>query len=334
VPFISVIVPVYKVEPYLRRCIDSILAQTFTNFECILIDDGSPDACPIICDEYAEKDERIRVIHQENKGTAFARDAGIQDAKSEFLVFVDSDDWLEPSSLELLYNKQCEENADIVIGGVKEIFPFGHRYIFPEKIISEDLLVYYFSSVFCKSLWAKIFKKSLFANYYVPTAIIGEDIVTSVQIFAKTNIMRIKLVNSIIYNYDRRTNGITLRKRQQYRTPLEDPRIACEVWIKNYVDTLHASIEAKSALLCNVIVDAINPYLRFNSTIKKEDISYFYREYYKKCFSLKSINIFHRIIIPIHQFSFSLGKVYLAVMNNIMKMKIFFKRCFIADNLK
>jgi glycosyltransferase involved in cell wall biosynthesis len=99
-PIITVIAPVYKVERYLRRCIDSILVQTLTDFECILIDDGSPDNCPTICDEYAGNDERIRVIHQENRGTAFARDAGIKNAKGEFLVFVDSDDWLEPNALE------------------------------------------------------------------------------------------------------------------------------------------------------------------------------------------------------------------------------------------
>ncbi|MDR2409141.1 MAG: glycosyltransferase, partial [Bacteroidales bacterium] len=92
---LSIIVPVYKVEPYLRRCIDSILAQTFTDFECILIDDGSPDGCPAICDEYAEKDKRIMVIHQENEGVSAARNAGLDIAKGEWIGFVDSDDWCD-----------------------------------------------------------------------------------------------------------------------------------------------------------------------------------------------------------------------------------------------
>lgn len=91
-PKISCIVPVYNVEKYLRRCVDSILAQTFTDFELILVDDGSPDGCPAICDEYAEKDSRVRVIHQENKGVSAARNAGLDMARGEYVCFVDGDD--------------------------------------------------------------------------------------------------------------------------------------------------------------------------------------------------------------------------------------------------
>ena len=106
-PEISVIVPVYNVEPYIRRCVDSILSQTFTDFELILVDDGSPDKCPIICDEYAEKDKRIRVFHQTNQGQATARNKALDwilsNSDSEYVTFVDSDDWVHPRYLELLY---------------------------------------------------------------------------------------------------------------------------------------------------------------------------------------------------------------------------------------
>ncbi len=106
-PQISVIVPVYKVEPYLRRCVDSILNQSFSDFELILVDDGSPDNCGAICDEYAQKDDRVVVIHQENGGLSAARNAGIDwafaNSDSQWLAFVDSDDWLHPQMLELLY---------------------------------------------------------------------------------------------------------------------------------------------------------------------------------------------------------------------------------------
>ena len=115
-PQISIIVPVYNVEPYLHKCIDSILAQTFTDFECILIDDGSPDNCPAICDEYATKDNRIILLHQKNAGVSAARNAGLNIAKGEWIGFVDSDDWIEKNALELLYNKQRETSADIIIG--------------------------------------------------------------------------------------------------------------------------------------------------------------------------------------------------------------------------
>ena len=113
-PKVSIIVPVYKVEQYLRRCLDSIVAQTFTDWECILIDDGSPDKSGDICDEYAERDGRFRVIHQENKGVSAARNAGLDAARGEWIGFVDSDDWVENNFIELLYLSACESGADIV----------------------------------------------------------------------------------------------------------------------------------------------------------------------------------------------------------------------------
>ena len=114
---ISIIVPVYNVEKYLPRCIDSILRQTYTNFECILIDDGSPDRCGRICDEYAERDKRIVVIHQKNKGVSAARNAGLDVAKGEYVGFVDSDDYIEPD----LYDRlMCAiGNTQVAICGVQ-----------------------------------------------------------------------------------------------------------------------------------------------------------------------------------------------------------------------
>jgi glycosyltransferase involved in cell wall biosynthesis len=120
-PIISIIVPVYKVEKYLRRCIDSILSQTFVNFECILIDDESPDDSGKICDEYAEKDSRIIVIHQKNAGVSAARNAGLDIAKGEWLGFVDSDDWCDPDMFQVLYDNAIKYNSDISICGYRII---------------------------------------------------------------------------------------------------------------------------------------------------------------------------------------------------------------------
>ena len=103
-PEISIIVPVYKVEQYLNECIDSILAQTFTDFELILVDDGSPDNCPALCDAAAAKDSRIRVIHQQNKGLSGARNAGIEIARGNWLSFIDSDDSIDRTFCEKLYH--------------------------------------------------------------------------------------------------------------------------------------------------------------------------------------------------------------------------------------
>ena len=113
-PEISIIVPVYKVEPYIHRCIDSILAQTFTDFELILVDDGSPDNCGTICDEYAAKDDRIIVIHKENGGVSSARNTGLDIASGRYIMFCDSDDWTELFWLETLY-KEAETHPDMCI---------------------------------------------------------------------------------------------------------------------------------------------------------------------------------------------------------------------------
>lgn len=114
-PKISVIVPVYKAEKYLHRCVDSILAQTFTDFEVLLIDDGSPDRSGEICDEYAQKDSRVRVFHKENGGVSSARQCGIDNAQGEYTIHADPDDWVEPKMLEELYAKAKEDDADMVI---------------------------------------------------------------------------------------------------------------------------------------------------------------------------------------------------------------------------
>lgn len=114
-PKISVIVPVYKAEAYLHRCVDSIIAQTFTDWELLLVDDGSPDRSGDICDEYASKDARIRVFHKENGGVSSARQKGLDEAVGEYTIHADPDDWVEPMMLEELYKKAKEDDADMVI---------------------------------------------------------------------------------------------------------------------------------------------------------------------------------------------------------------------------
>lgn len=111
---ISVVIPVYKVEAYLERCVTSVLNQSMNDLEVILVDDGSPDHCPVICDEYANQDERVKVIHKENGGLASARNAGMKSASGKYLFFLDSDDWLELDGLEVLYKKAEEYQVDFV----------------------------------------------------------------------------------------------------------------------------------------------------------------------------------------------------------------------------
>lgn len=118
-PEISVIVPVYKAEQYLERCVKSILEQTYQNFELILVDDGSPDGSPILCDKWAEKDSRVHVIHKKNGGASSARNAGLKNARGNWITFADSDDWLDKTTLKTLYDLAKKYNVPMAIGGMR-----------------------------------------------------------------------------------------------------------------------------------------------------------------------------------------------------------------------
>ncbi len=122
-PVLSIIIPIYNVEPYLRCCLNSILAQTFPSWEAVLVDDGSKDNCGKICDEYAAMDSRFRVIHKENGGLTSARNSGLAMASGEWVMHLDGDDWIEPEMLELLLRKGEETGADIVMGDFLFAYP-------------------------------------------------------------------------------------------------------------------------------------------------------------------------------------------------------------------
>jgi len=314
---ISIIIPVYKVEKYLPRCLDSILAQTFADFECILVDDNSPDNCPAICDEYASRDNRIVVIHRENEGVAVARDTGLKKAQGEFIYFVDSDDWIEPKALELLYKKQRETDADIVLGSIKNIFLWKtDTYINPE-IPSDMPPIVYFLLYGFKGPVAKLFKKSLFQNYIIPDTHIGEDLIVNAQVFSIVQAGKLQKIDEIVYVYDRRTGGVisnTIKSMKNYDSYLDDPNIKSRLWVKQYFDTPKQNEFVKIACLY-LVYEAIIQYMRFCcKNIKKDETALFYKEYHKKLLNdkcVKNIPIRERIIVPIFYFSISLGKAYI-----------------------
>lgn len=165
---ISVITPVYKVEKYLRKCIDSILNQTFEDFELFIVDDGSPDLCGKIADEYAKKDSRVHVIHKENGGAPSARNAGIREATGEFLYFPDSDDWIEEGYLQELYDIAIKTNAQLVISGYTMEYNENnsirsYRVSMPEQNYYSRQLVRnnlhnYFDNMMMAVPWNKLYK--------------------------------------------------------------------------------------------------------------------------------------------------------------------------------
>lgn len=167
-PAISIICPVYKAEKYIHKCIDSVLAQTFTDFELLLIDDGSPDSSGQICDEYAERDSRVRVFHKENGGVASARQVGLDNACGEYTIHVDPDDWVEPNMLEELYAKAKETDADMVICDfyTESYIPRNQKYIkqaptsLSSNIVLRNLFEHLHGSLCNKLIKLECFRKN------------------------------------------------------------------------------------------------------------------------------------------------------------------------------
>lgn len=215
---ISVIVPVYKVEPYLRCCIDSILAQTFTNFELILVDDGSPDNCGAICDEYAAKDKRITVIHQKNGGLSAARNAAIDwcfaNSKTEWITFVDSDDAIVPSCLETMYRYAEKTSADTVIAQEYDFSNDEEIRSITEEVKSVKTIpgkkasagVYQRMSGVSFYAWGKLYRKSLLQGMRYPVGKQFEDEDLTPKLLYKS--MMVTVLDAHLYCYRMREDSI------------------------------------------------------------------------------------------------------------------------------
>ncbi len=212
-PLISVIVPVYMAEAYLDRCVQSILKQTWDPFELILVDDGSPDHCPDMCDRYAERDSRIRVIHKENGGLSSARNRGIQAAAGEYLHFVDADDWLEPDAIAYLYDLLKKYQADFSMAS--NIRTDGAAVIRKQRLKETCLSQReFFMKLFkirtqenVQYAWAKLYKKSLFETIRYPEGMTSEDIPAAFQAAQMSE--RIACSNKVIYHYFMNPSSIT-----------------------------------------------------------------------------------------------------------------------------
>ena len=211
-PLITVIVPVYKVEPYLRRCVDSILGQTFTDFELILVDDGSPDNCGAICDEYAEQNVRIHVIHQANGGLSAARNAGIDwafaNSDSQWLAFVDSDDWVHPKYLELLYRAVETDHTKISVCDYVEaetVLPFEEP---AEGTTIRDWDEFFMNRKICATVaWNKLYARDLFDGMRYPVGKIHEDEFVTYKLLIQVE--KVSFLTATLYYYYWNLQGIT-----------------------------------------------------------------------------------------------------------------------------
>ena len=214
-PLVSIIVPIYKVEPYLRRCLDSIINQTYSNLEIILVDDGSPDSCPQICDEYAAKDDRIIVIHKENGGLSEARNVGLDICKGDYISFIDSDDWIANTCVEILLNIAINNEADIVISNfIKAQNPFNinlsNYTILSTKLLNPIEAVKGLWSEYntaFTTVWGVLYAKKILDKQRFPKGLIHEDLFTSYKFLYLSS--KTAFIDMPLYCYFQRSNSIT-----------------------------------------------------------------------------------------------------------------------------
>ncbi len=297
---ISIIVPVYKVDAYLHRCVDSILAQSFLDFELILVDDGSPDECGNICDEYAARDDRIRVIHQANAGLSAARNAGMEIAQGEWFSFVDSDDYVHPKMIEALYDAVMMHR--VKVSACAYIETTGEEIPTSEKLSANlwDTERFYTErNVNATVAWGKLYHRDCFREIRYPVGKLHEDeFVTYRILFANENIA---VIDAPLYGYFQNLNGITKGKTYQYSRCLDKLEALQEQF--DYFLNTKKSAPARAAnkyfyYACHILY-------HFDKTRKKEFS--LLRNHVKKSFKMmyRYLNRYQKIYFFMLRFSFA-----------------------------
>lgn len=226
---ISVIVPIYRVEEYLNQCIESIVNQTYSNLQVILVDDGSPDRCGEMCEDWARRDKRIKVLHKKNGGLSDARNAGLAIATGRFVAFVDSDDWVEPQMYETMLSILVNENADLVACGIVDTYPdkdIVHSYAYAAGGPEKFLKMIYQDTTFPVSACNKLYKKNLWDDFKFPVGKLCEDAFTTYLLLDHAS--KIVQIPDGLYHYRIRESSIMTSEFKPARMDEE------EAWRRNY----------------------------------------------------------------------------------------------------
>lgn len=284
-PLVSVVIPIYKVEQYLYACVDSVINQTYKNLEIILVDDGSPDTCPKICDNYAQKDSRIKVLHKSNGGLSDARNAGIEMAKGEYLCFVDSDDIIHNQMIEVLM-KPLINNKDLKMSACQNIsFNDGEKYDTKQEIKPTDIIDYkvFFTKKLWTTAWCKIYKRELFKCIKYPFGRIHEDEFTTYKICYEAQ--KVAYTESKLLFY-RQRNGSIIKTISAQR--IIDMHDALKGQVEFFLEKKEFKLYAK--FLVN-FASAYSHRIQYKNIFKESRSVLFVWKYELKKYKIKSLSI-------------------------------------------
>lgn len=224
-PLLSVIIPVYKVEKYLDECMKSVVGQSYRNLEIVLVDDGSPDSSGEMCDRWAEKDSRVRVVHKENEGAGLSRNAGLRTCSGEYVAFVDSDDYIDTGMYDALMREAVESDADVVFsGGFRRMFSDGRievvkdvssRMVLGEESIQDVVKAFItpdneiFHRKLITSVWRGVYRRSVVSSFVSERVYTGEDLMFNVE--TMVNASKVVFIPEIYHNYRYNCESITRR---------------------------------------------------------------------------------------------------------------------------
>lgn len=242
-PFISIICPVYQAESYLQRCVDSILSQSFKEFELLLVDDGSKDHSGEICDDYARKDPRVRVFHQPNRGVSGARNVGLDNAKGQYTIHADPDDWVEPDWLERLYEQAVKENADLVICDYFEHNDDTQTYAKQEVPTTGEKLLGKILEGMPTYCWNRLVKTECYTSRgirFPENVTIWEDLYFFSTLCIENAFSKISHVDKALYHYDKTINTHSLVKSGNRKT------VESQRWVIDYIGK---HLDDKSSLI-------------------------------------------------------------------------------------
>ncbi|WP_411032152.1 glycosyltransferase [Spongiimicrobium sp. 3-5] len=300
-PKISVIVPVYKVEQYLHRCVDSVLGQTYKNLEIILVDDGSPDTCGQMCDEYGAKYNQIKVVHQKNQGLSAARNTGLKVATGDYIAFVDSDDWIDPEMYSVMMQTMTDDDVEVVECNVKHRYEDTQPKIFaPGSLEFEDQLTALkriISNQFF-SVCRRLYNKKALGDLQFKVGVVSEDVYYTINLMAKLHKMAV--ISNPFYNYYKVGESIT---RGSYKLKTLES-IDAALFVKSKVGEVLTNHE-----LDNIIRDFISTILLYNyksiNHYPEVDPDLEHRSYIKKLlvensgYGIKRPQLFLAAVLPL-----------------------------------